>query len=71
MGLEDLPGGFRGGRYDGRDTAEADEHDGAIPSGEFPQRLMRQMAELVEVAYDGEWWRPWREVLLFVIEVFH
>jgi len=68
VGLEDLSGGFRGGDYDGR-AVEADEHDGAIRSGEFSQRVVR--AGGVEIAYDGERWRPRREFLLFVIEVIH
>lgn len=54
MGFEDLFGEGRGGDEDGRDGAKAEVHDRAVGVGELGYVTVRERAEQVEAADDGE-----------------
>lgn len=56
VGAEDLLGEVGGGDDEGGDAAEVEEHDGAVVVGEVEEGAVGEGADLVEVAYYGEFW---------------
>ncbi|CAA7404886.1 unnamed protein product [Spirodela intermedia] len=61
LGLEHLPRRLHGGDNEGGGLPEVEEHEGAVLAGELTEGAVRQGAELVEIADEGEFGRGRRE----------
>ena len=59
--LQNLPRGVRGRGDHGADAAEPDGHERAIAVGEASERVVRVLADVVEVADDRQPVRSWRK----------